>query len=115
MQINGIDKMCIANLDGDCSEQCQVGDMNTVFASTDAGALETSRFCLLDCLPDSDKIGGDCKELSEHMTKQLLTDDGNGDDPAMLMQPGTRAIPRPLPPEKLDLQLEPAQAMDAEA
>jgi len=71
--------------------------MNTVFASTDNGVLESSRFCLMDCLPASRQIGGLCHELSERIVKKLLTSDGNGDDPATLLTPTrNRRLPEQL-------------------
>jgi len=125
MQVNGADTMCILNSTGDfggtCEEQCQVGNMNTVFASTDNGVLESSRFCLLDCLPVTRQIGGLCRELSERIVKKLMTSDGNGDDPATLLKPTrNRRLPDELTLEheravKIKEVEQPAQEDDIEA
>lgn len=101
MQVNQAQTMCITNTDAEsCEEQCEVGDMNTLFASTDNGALESSRFCMMDCVPTSNKVGESCYELTQRMTSKLLSSDGNGKDPATLLQPEPQRLPRELLSEK---------------
>jgi len=112
MQILAAKTMCVVNIGPGraCDDQCQVGDMNTVSASTDNGLLETSRYCLMDCLPKSDQVGSDCAELSEGKVKRLMTEDGNGDDPAKLLAPPRRDLP-----QKLELDDEAARLAQATA
>lgn len=82
LQVNGVDQMC--SVSEACPEQCQVQGRNTLTSSTDDGVLETSRFCLMDCLPRTREARDGCAPLSADQAGRLVTPSGNGADPATL-------------------------------
>mmetsp|Transcript_47675 Transcript_47675/g.137232 ORF Transcript_47675/g.137232 Transcript_47675/m.137232 type:complete len:470 (-) Transcript_47675:79-1488(-) len=111
MQLNGAETMCIAS--ETCPAQCQAGDMNTMAASTDGGVLETSRYCMMDCLPRSRDVRAGCAELTEEQARQLMTDSGNGEDPASLAIPRRPELPANIKPQRPDVTVDAAEAVQA--
>eukprot|EP00428_Durinskia_dybowskii_P048258 CAMPEP_0170350632 /NCGR_PEP_ID=MMETSP0116_2-20130129/76613_1 /TAXON_ID=400756 /ORGANISM="Durinskia baltica, Strain CSIRO CS-38" /LENGTH=320 /DNA_ID=CAMNT_0010604529 /DNA_START=62 /DNA_END=1020 /DNA_ORIENTATION=- len=88
-------------------------------ASTDKGVLESSRYCMMDCIPRSKKVSDGCAELTQDQAGQLMTASGNGKDPAELATPVApelgREMPAENPPASPAEAEEAAQAADTQA
>merc|ERR1719271_698940 len=74
------------------------------------GSLETARFCQMNCLPEEDRVGGQCRVLTPQETEEALTSGGNGQDIAGLETPATTTPPAEL--EDPDAPPEPSTLVD---
>jgi len=119
--VGGTDTQCaVMSLDAQgrpsdaCPDSCDNSDLTSTVVSSDSGAMQYSRYCLMTCLPaEADKIGSECRKVTTEEQAQLLTAGGNGKDPASILTPATVAPPAELvdpnaPPE-------PPQLSDAQA
>jgi len=96
-----------------CPQTCANTDLTSTVVTSDEGTMEYPRYCLLTCLPQSEEIGSVCRKVTTDEQARLLTEGGNGQDPATLVAPVTVA-----PPEELkdpNAPPEPPQLSDAKA
>lgn len=111
MQVNGDQIMCV-RAPGSCPEQCQAGDMNAMAVATKDGVMDTSRYCLMDCLPFGEDLTSACKELSAAMVSQQAE---GGTDPAEFARVEVHQLQPRLPPKVVVAEEEAAQAADQDA
>lgn len=115
-QVGGVDLACttdgIQNPDNQCPMQCASNAFSDVVNSGD-GKLQYSLFCHMTCLPAREEIGSTCRSLTQEEHAELLTQGGNGQDPATLFAP--KAPPAPEELVDPDAPPEPPQLADQEA
>lgn len=119
-QVNGASVQCTlepADSNGQqsatCPGHCGNTDLTSTVVTSDTGLMEYARYCLLTCLPQTQELGSICRKVTTEEQAQLLTDGGNGKDPASIVAPVTGA-----PPEELkdpEAPPEPPQLSDAQA
>jgi hypothetical protein len=106
------------NPDDTCPGHCANTDLTSTVITSDEGSIQYERFCLMNCLPEIDKIGGKCRKVTTEEQAELLTNGGNGKDPAAILTPVQEKPPEELkdpdaPPEAPQLTDEKALS-DAE-
>jgi hypothetical protein len=119
-QVNGAKEVCSTGADpnapGTCPNTCLVDAENSAITNDGDGQIDTSRYCMMNCLPADNAIGGKCRSLTDEEQAQLVTEGGNGQDPAAVLVPTTTAAPDvlkdpeapPEPPQLVDQQAEAA-------
>jgi len=103
--------------DGDaenaCPATCVSSDPTLAVIVSADGSVQSERFCHMTCLPEQDKIGSTCRTVTLEEQQALLTQGGNGRDPAAMLAPVTAAPPAELVDP--DAPPEPPQLADAQA
>lgn len=96
-----------------CPALCSNNDHDNVVTADTEDRIQTKRFCLMNCLPKEESVGGKCRKVTTEEQAALMTEGGNGKDPAALLVPLTTALPGEL--KDPDAPPEPPQLSDAAA
>jgi len=70
-----------------CGNMCRVPPSDDILGSGAGSAVDYSRFCLMECLPetqDKAELGNTCIDLTAEQRAELKTYGGNGQDPSTL-------------------------------
>lgn len=87
-----------------CPAKCLNANPTHTVLTNEIGTIDSARFCAMDCLPAKAEVGSKCRKLTVEELADLLSANGNGQDPSILNKPVAQSVSKELvdpdaPPE----------------